>query len=70
MRHHATRHGLRDYVLATADDLWRLPLGSWPSPYAAFSVRVSLTGIEPVGFRTKSDLRNHQAIVQPESVIT
>ena len=37
-----------------------------PSPYAAtFSVRVSLAGIEPVGFRVKSDLRNHQAIVQP-----
>ena len=30
-----------------------------------FSVRVSLAGIEPVGFRVKSDLRNHQAIVQP-----
>ena len=30
-----------------------------------FSVRVSLAGIEPVGFRIKSDLRNHQAIVQP-----
>ncbi len=27
--------------------------------------KVSLAGIEPVGFRTKSDLRNHQAIVQP-----
>ncbi len=29
-----------------------------------FSVRlpVSLAGIEPVGFRVKSDLRNHQAI--------
>ena len=26
---------------------------------------MSLAGIEPVGFRTKSDLRNHQAIVQP-----
>jgi hypothetical protein len=35
------------------------------SPYAAFSVKVSLAGIEPVGFRTKSDLRNHQAIIQP-----
>jgi hypothetical protein len=34
-------------------------------PYAAFSVEVSLAGIEPVGFRTKSDLRNHQAIIQP-----
>ncbi len=37
---------------------------------ATFSVRVPLcahlAGIEPVGFRvTKSDLRNHQAIVQP-----
>ncbi len=31
----------------------------------AFYVRASLAGIEPVGFRTKSDLRNHQAIVQP-----
>ena len=30
-----------------------------------FSVRVSLAGIEPVGFRVKSDSRNHQAIVQP-----
>ena len=30
-----------------------------------FSVRVSLEGIEPVEFRVKSDLRNHQAIVQP-----
>ena len=28
-------------------------------------VRVSLAGIEPVGFRVKSDLRNHQAIAQP-----
>ena len=28
-------------------------------------VRVSLAGIEPVGFRVKNDLRNHQAIVQP-----
>ncbi len=27
--------------------------------------KVSLAGIEPVGFRGKSDLRNHQAIVQP-----
>ncbi len=27
--------------------------------------KVSLAGIEPVGFRVKSDLRNHQAIVQP-----
>jgi hypothetical protein len=26
---------------------------------------VSLAGIEPVGFRVKSDLRIHQAIVQP-----
>ncbi len=34
-------------------------------PYAAFSVRVSLAEIEPVGFRTKNELRNHQAIVQP-----
>jgi hypothetical protein len=38
---------------------------TWPSPYAAFSVKVSLAGIEPVGFWTKSDLRNHQAIIQP-----
>ena len=30
-----------------------------------FSVRVSLAWIEPVGFRVESDLRNHQAIVQP-----
>jgi hypothetical protein len=27
--------------------------------------KVSLARIEPVGFRVKSDLRNHQAIVQP-----
>ncbi len=27
--------------------------------------KVSPAGIEPVGFRVKSDLRNHQAIVQP-----
>ena len=26
---------------------------------------MSLAGIEPVEFRVKSDLRNHQAIVQP-----
>jgi hypothetical protein len=30
-----------------------------------FFRRVSLAGIEPVGFRVKSDLRNHCAIVQP-----
>ncbi len=30
-----------------------------------FSVEMSLAGIEPVGFRVKSDLRNHCAIVQP-----
>jgi hypothetical protein len=30
-----------------------------------FFERMSLAGIEPVGFRVKSDLRNHQAIVQP-----
>ena len=32
-----------------------------------FSVRVSLAGLEPVGFRVESDsdLRNHQAIVHP-----
>jgi hypothetical protein len=30
-----------------------------------FFVRMSPAGIEPVGFRVKSDLRNHQAIVQP-----
>ncbi len=27
--------------------------------------KVSLAGIEPVGFRVKSDLPNHQAIIQP-----
>ena len=32
---------------------------------ARFSVEVSLAGIEPVGLRVKSDLRNHRAIVQP-----
>ena len=52
-------NGLRDYVSATADD--SVPLARERVPYAAFSVRVSLAGIEPVGFRTKSDLRNHQA---------
>ena len=26
---------------------------------------MSLAGIEPVGLRVKSDLRNHRAIVQP-----
>ncbi len=31
----------------------------------SFLRKVSLAGIEPVGFRVKSDLRNHQAIVQP-----
>ncbi len=31
----------------------------------SFFRRVSPAGIEPVGFRTKSDLRNHQAIIQP-----
>ncbi len=37
-----------------------------PHSRGNFSVRVSLAGIEPVGiFRFKSDLRNHQAIVQP-----
>ncbi len=30
-----------------------------------FSVRVSLAGIEPVGFRVTSDMRKHQAIAQP-----
>jgi hypothetical protein len=35
------------------------------SESATFFVRVSLAGIEPVGFRVKSDLRNHRAIVQP-----
>jgi hypothetical protein len=29
-----------------------------------FFVRMSLAGIEPVGFRVKSDLRNHCAIVR------
>ena len=37
---------------------------AWVS-HISFSVRMSLAGIEPVGFRVKSDLRNHQAIVQP-----
>jgi hypothetical protein len=32
---------------------------------ATFYGGASLAGIEPVGFRVKSDLRNHQAIVQP-----
>ena len=36
-----------------------------PDTLGNFSVRVSLAGIEPVGFRVKSDLRNHCAIVQP-----
>ena len=33
-----------------------------------FFRRVSPAGIEPVGFRVKSDLRNHCAIVQPRKV--
>ena len=33
-----------------------------PDTLGNFSVRVSLAGIEPVGFRVKSDSRNHQAI--------
>ena len=60
-------NGLRDYVSATADD--SVPLARERVPYAAFSVRVSLAGIEPVGFRTKSDLRNHQAIIQPRRMV-
>jgi hypothetical protein len=48
-------NGLRDYVLATADAI----------ALRSFFRSVSPAGIEPVGFRTKSDLRNHQAIVQP-----
>ena len=44
-------NGLRDYVLATADD--SVPLVRERVPYAAFSVRVSLAGIEPVGFRVE-----------------
>ena len=35
------------------------------SAFQNFSVGVSLAGIEPVGFRVKSDLRNHCAIVHP-----
>ena len=61
VRHHAARHGLRDYAFATADDLCHRPTQH-------FSVGVSPAGIEPVGFRTKSDLRNHQAIIQPLAV--
>ena len=34
-----------------------------------FSVGMSLAGIEPVGFRVKSDLRNHQAIVKPRALL-
>ncbi len=37
---------------------------AWVS-HISFSVRMFLAGIGPVGFRVKSDLRNHQAIVQP-----
>jgi hypothetical protein len=54
-------NGLRDYVLATADALCHRPTQR----------RVPPAGIEPVGSRTttvtssKSDLRNHQAIIQP-----
>jgi hypothetical protein len=59
LHHCIVRHGLRDYVLATADDLWHRP------GLRSFFRRVSPAGIEPVGFRTKSDLRNHQAIIQP-----
>jgi hypothetical protein len=32
-------------------------------------VRVSLAGIEPVGFRVKSDLRNHQARFRTTAVV-
>ena len=35
------------------------------APRSAFYASVSLARIERVGFRVKSDLRNHQAIVQP-----
>ncbi len=51
------RHALaRDYVSSSIASL---------SALATFYGRASLAGIEPVGFRVKSDLRNHQAIVQP-----
>ncbi len=40
---------------------WDHPTHSTQQPFR----KVSLAGIEPVGFRVKSDLRNHQAIVQP-----
>ena len=38
--------------------------GFLPNPTLAMSLCAHLAGIEPVGFRVKSDLRNHQAIVQ------
>jgi hypothetical protein len=41
------------------------PLQTTPGQGLRNFRRVSLEGIEPVGFRVKSDLRNHQAIVQP-----
>ncbi len=40
----------------------RMHHGSWQT---FRKVSLALAGIEPVGFRVKSDLRNHQAIVQP-----
>ncbi len=51
-----SRRRARDYVSSA-------PLGC--RGCQTFYVRASLAGIEPVGFRVKSDLRNHQAIVQP-----
>jgi hypothetical protein len=35
-----------------------------PKPTQQLSRKVSLAGIEPVGFRVKSGLRYHQAVVR------
>ena len=59
----ASRQRARDYVSSHQRPDFHCSMeGQVPEN---FSVRMSLAGIEPVGFRVKSDLRNHQAIVQP-----
>ena len=59
----ASRQRARDYVSSRQRPDFHCSMeGQVPGN---FSVEVSLAGIEPVGFRVKSDLRNHQAIVQP-----
>ena len=58
---------LRDYYVSSAQAFGRVGAkGTTRLPDSAtFYGGASLAGIEPVGFRVKSDLRNHQAIVQP-----